>query len=619
MRPPEPSRIGVRQVVTAETSGRKAVVRVDPGTFTCTGLAAELADEWIELMAATGYGAASCRQYRQAIVDFCRRVEESLPDARAASLAREDLGLHRAVAEWIRRLPARHPPGSRTPAMLAGRVRALVARRIQHPDRPVASCLYGWVDGDLGLRRGRTQELDEFTRADKRKLVHAAWADCQAIAGRIRAGRALAALGIDPADGGWSEPANLLWAVANDAWSPRQIAERLPSWESMPASLRDPVAAAGFTVQTGKAVVVRFLASRLFLTQLDLQPFRIALMAATGRAPEEVSALTEGDIEFGPRSVLIDFTKNRARRRTREAFSTDSTSAGPVLHPGALRLDAGRTLQLPLELSRPLAERAGLNPVPLFLRVSVSTANKLEVSRMSPLAGSSLRVWLTSQGITVEGAPDIRRLRKSVKVEKAVTFKGRVSDIADDHSEQTFRRHYAHGTTLRLIAGNVISAAQKHWLNQALNGPVVLLPRAETALDEAGAAQALGLSTEQVEQLRAGQLDMGVSSCKDPLDSPYGRPGQLCPVAPTRCLGCRNAFVLPSNLPQLLLFAAHLERLRLRLSPPHFHALWGQSRVNVTEAISARTDAEIALARQQITEQNLALHLPLAAHVEFDA
>ncbi|MFJ8624895.1 hypothetical protein ACIRD3_18900 [Kitasatospora sp. NPDC093550] len=41
--------------------------------------------------------------------------------------------------------------------------------------------------------------------------------------------------------------------------------------------------------------------------------------------------------------------------------------------------------------------------------------------------------------------------------------------------------------------------------------------------------------------------------------------------------------------------------------------------MNVAEAIGARTDAEIALARQQIAEQDLVLQLPLAAHVEFDA
>ncbi|WP_433456261.1 hypothetical protein ACQPXS_00710 [Streptomyces sp. CA-142005] len=144
------------------------------------------------------------------------------------------------------------------------------------------------------------------------------------------------------------------------------------------------------------------------------------------------------------------------------------------------------------------------------------------------------------------------------------------------------------------------------------------MEEAEQALAEQGASLALGLSAEEVEQLRAGELDMGVSSCRDPFASPFGRPGQLCPVAPTRCPECRNAFVLPSNLPQLLLFAAHLDQLQHRLAPSHFHALWGQSRRNVIEALNLRTREEIARARRRIADEGLTLSLPLAAQVEFD-
>ncbi|OAH15951.1 hypothetical protein [Streptomyces jeddahensis] len=111
---------------------------------------------------------------------------------------------------------------------------------------------------------------------------------------------------------------------------------------------------------------------------------------------------------------------------------------------------------------------------------------------------------------------------------------------------------------------------------------------------------------------------MGVSSCRDPFTSPFGRPGQMCPVAPTRCLECRNAFILPSNLPQLLLFAAHLEQLRHRLAPRHFHALWGQSHANLTEVLGLRTDAEISRARQRIADEGLTLQLPISSQVEFD-
>lgn len=203
-------------------------------------------------------------------------------------------------------------------------------------------------------------------------------------------------------------------------------------------------------------------------------------------------------------------------------------------------------------------------------------------------------------------------------MEKAITFGGRISDIADDHSEQTFRGHYAHGTTLRVIAGEVITAAQRRWRDTALAGPTVLDEHAAGSLADPQAAEVLGLAPAEVEALRSGQLNMGVTDCADPFASPFGRPGQLCPVAPLRCLECRNAVILPSNLPQLLMFAEHLHRLRQRLSPPHFHLLWGQSQANLTAALAERTPAEIATARRQITDQGLTLHLPLAATTEFD-
>ncbi|MFD9521082.1 hypothetical protein [Streptomyces sp. NPDC059979] len=614
---PAQRRVGVREVVAPDGNGEMAPVALDPTAFECETLAAELADEWVELAAAAGLHAGTNRQYRRAIRAFCEHVDATVPRPRRASLAHAEPDLHHAVTEWIRVLPAEHKAGSRTPAWLAGKLRILIGRRIEHHERPVAGHLHGWVDGSLGLRRGQSQELDEFTRSDKKRLVQRAWVDHLAIEARIRRGWELAASGTDPAKGGWSEPANLLWALASDAWTCGEISQHLPVWSDMPDSLRG-LLPQGIAPVGAKRALLRFLVRQLFLSNLDLQPYRVLLMAITGRAPEEVTLLTEDDIEFGPHGVLIDFSKWRAHSHTRQAFSTPPMDTTPILHPSKPTLDASEIIRRLLEMNRPLAERAGIAPVPLFLRASLP-ASSLSISRVDRVVGGTFRDWMKVHDLSVDGAVDIRRLRKSGKVEKAIAFKGRVSDIADDHSVETFHSHYAHGTTLRVIAGNVITAAQQRWFTQALDGPFVLTEEAEALLHEPETAVALGLSLDDVEQLRAGQLDMGVSSCRDPLDSPYGRPGQLCPVAPTRCLECRNAFVLPSNLPQLLLFSAHLDQLQLRLSPQHFHALWGQSRVNVTEAIKARTDAEITLAHQQIADQGLTLPLPLAAHVEFDA
>ncbi|MFF4012755.1 hypothetical protein [Streptomyces sp. NPDC001717] len=601
-----------------ESNGDKAVFTLDPAGYTCRDLVNQLADEWVELAAAAIWSAATARAYRAAIESFCEHVDATVPRAGSASLGKAEPDLHFAVTEWIRLLPADFSPGSRMPAWHAGRIRTLIARRIAHPDRPVAGHMPGWVGGPLGLRRGQSTELDEFTRADRKALVKAAWADHLAIQARIERGWELAQTGMDPSEGGWHQPANLLWAIAHQDGACEEIFRQLPPWRVMPASLRE-LLAEETQAGSGRRLLVRFLVRQLYLHNLDLQSYRILLMAATGRSPEEVVSLTEDAVEFGPRSVLLDFAKGRAHAQTRQAFSTAVTEPAASLHPSTPRLDAAGLVRALLELSRPLAKRSGADPVPLFLKASLNVHSLRIAPFDGAQDGANLASWIQAHGIRIDGPADIRRLRKSGKVEKAIAFKGRVSDIADDHSEEVFHRHYAHGTTLRVISGNVIAAAQNRWLTKALEGPVVLTEEAERSLGEPGSANALGLTHEEIEDLRTGQLDMGVSSCKDPFTSPFGRPGQLCPVAPTRCLECRNAFVLPSNLPQLLLFADHLAQLQLRLSPRHFHALWGQSRVNVNEAIKARTDSEITAARRQITAAGLSLQLPLAAHVEFDA
>ena len=575
---PGVDRIGVRKVTVPATGAsglQSATVAVsfNPAVFRCARLAGEFADEWVELVQAARLREGAVRAYLTAIKALLTYVDAEVPDADSASLARDEPDLHQAIIGWVRVLPSQYRAGSRTPGWNAGRVRALIARRAEHPDRPVAGHLDGWIDGALGVRRGSSSELDEFSRADRKQLIKVALAARRATEARIRAGRDLAATGTDPARGGWLAPENLLWVIWADAHPCEQIPGWLPSAPKLPGVLHR-LAPDGVWRSTRS--LMRFLLAQLFLTATDLHAYRILLMAATGRAPEEITGLTEEDVEFGPRGVSITFSKARANVRTRQAFSSDPATAGQ-LHPPGPRLDAAEIIRALLELNRPLADRMGISPVPLFLRASIP-GSAVVAGLLARSKGLDFAHWLRLQGITVAGPADIRRLRKSTKVEKAIAFGGRISDIADDHSEQTFRGHYAHGTTLRVIAGDVITTAQRRWLDTALAGPTVLDEQATRSLDDPGSAAALGLEPADIEALRTGQLNMGVTDCSDPFSSPFGRPGQLCPVAPLRCLECRNAFVLPSNLPQLLLFAEHLDQLALRLAPTHFHALWGQSR-----------------------------------------
>lgn len=475
----ETPRIGLREVTAPDPRGVRRTCSVDPSEFLCEHLAMELADEWVELMTSKSYAVATAGAYREAITSFCKHVDATVARAREASLAASEPDLHLAVTEWLQVMPLGYRTGSRTPAWTAGRLRTLIARRIEHPDRHVAGLLGGWVSGALGLRRGQSEELDEFTLAEKKTMVRAAWADKLATDARIRRGWELAAHGHNPEPDGWTEPANLLWAISNSVWSCEEIAHRLPPFRTWPPALRDLIPDETYP-NLARRVVLRALVRMLLPHNLDLQSYRILMMAATGRAPEEVVGLDEDDIEYGPKSVMIDFSKHRAHSEQRRAFGAEPSQG--TLHPARPRLDAAELTHDLLRMARPLAALTGASPVPLFLRASVDVCS-LRISPFSgDMAGASFATWLQAHSVTVKGSKDIRRLRKSGKVEKAIAFKGRISDIADDHSVETFRGHYAHGTTLRVIAGGVITAAQKRWFDQALTGPTLLTPEAEATL-----------------------------------------------------------------------------------------------------------------------------------------
>ncbi|MEV0712715.1 hypothetical protein [Nocardia aurea] len=596
---------------------------LDPNVFRCATLAAELADEWVNHIEITGATGSTAGLGRRAIREFCAHVDTVLDEqARNAGLAEQRPDLASVLAQWERTLPACFRAGSNTPSTLAAMVRALISRRAHHDQRPVSPRLGRLVDGEVGVASGGTREVDEFSRADKRALVRAAWGWVHRMEERLAAGWAAADRGRHPAEHGWTEVPDLCWGLTYGRVGPREVRDNLPVLRDWPPELRScierpdrPIAAA-----RAKEMLTRWLVNQLYPSHLDLHTYRILLVAATGHTPEEVTTLTIDDVEFLPSGVRLSLTKRRAQRVLHRSF--DNTPAQPAAgepidFTDRPHREVGTIIRRLMHATDPVRERTP-DLRHLFVVASVSVENGLRLARWNyNLPRSRFGNWLDAANVVIDGPADIRRLRKSTKVEKAIAFGGRIADAADDHHEEVFRGHYAQGTTLRVMSGQVIATAQEHWFAKALNGPTVLTGSTDV-LDAPEQVAALGLSAQQAEDIRRGALDMGLSQCADPHNSPYGRSGQLCPVAPLRCLECRNAWILPSNLPQLLLFADHLDQLRLRLSPQHFAQLWGQSHTNLQAVLSERTDEEKALARRHIDTGEAFLHLPLAASVEFD-
>ncbi|MFD4396240.1 hypothetical protein [Kitasatospora sp. NPDC058478] len=624
---PRLDRIGPR-AITARVQGatRMAVKRFNPGDFQCSKMVAELTDELVLQAELHRWTIGNVNNYTRAVSLFAEFVAENTVRPQDASLGAAEPDLAALLRDFGRRLPSQYAVGSQQPAHTMYLLYRLIRGRSGREGASVQPTLLVQVSSGHTVPLGKSSELDEFKRAETRVLARAAWGHLHALEKRLAHAQAL----IDQARGhpdvhGWLDLGNVLWALDRGEITLPQFRDQFPSahyrWsEEQRALYAEVLAVTGFPHHArspARLTMAKALATLLYPSTFDLQAFRVLLACATGHAPEEISMLCLSGIEFTPHGVRLRLSKPRGKAVRFREFS----AAADEIHPEGRSLNVAyiiRRLIAATQKARVVA--AGDDSDRLFLRAAVFTDFGIRVvSYDSDSAKVNFADWTVRHGLDISQPRDIRRIRKSTKVQKVIARRGSVAEAADDHSVSTFLGHYAHGTTLRTMSGQVISRAQSKWLDRALKGPVVLDAQSLDALATPQSREALDLTEEQAVQLRDGYLDMGLTGCRDPRRSPYAKKeGDLCPVAPLSCLECGNAFILPSNLPQLLLFSDFLDGVRNRLTPEHFALNWGQRHTNLAAVLAERTPAEVEAARRQIAEDGTTLQIPLAAFTEFD-
>jgi integrase len=537
--------------------------RINPGDYACAALAGQLADEWADY-------------------------------ARIAAL-RDACSLAVSIRAFARSVDSR--AGAESPPLFA-----------KPPGQP----------------------LDEFSNRERIALQAAARTAVRAMHQRLREGRALLQRGADPDIAGWSEPANLLWALDRGTLTVERMRRHLPrrllDW---PPGLLGLVPAG---MQATCQSVLLGLCHQLYPSALDLQAFRVLLLLSmTGCTPEELHDLRLEDIEFTDGAVRLTQAKHRAHRvrgiQYRQQLPDADAVPGqaqPSQYPRCGRWDVPGLLRQILDVTSAARDLPGA-PAWLFITVGPQADDTPPVPHVPSFSTprTTFSWWINTrkdgEGLAISAPHDIRRLRKTMKTAAVAALGGTLADLAgDDHSVEVFRGHYAHGTTAHVLSGKAINRAQDRVFRRLARGPLYLDAAAAGALTGPGQAQAAGLTAEQVMAINEGELDMGLTHCRDPYHSQFTPAGQLCHVAPAMCMLCANAVIFPAQLPRLVMLAEHIEKMRAVLAPPHWAAVWRRQAAALAVLFAEAGEDALRTARQAAGAGQASLDLPLGMRAEYD-
>ncbi|WP_405682322.1 hypothetical protein [Streptomyces sp. NBC_00057] len=369
----------------------------------------------------------------------------------------------------------------------------------------------------------------------------------------------------------------------------------------------------------------------LFPREIDLHPFRVLLLLGmTDCTSEELHALQVPDLEFSAQGVRIVQTKERAERVRADFHLVDaaedtSDEPGDKVYPGRGAWHVPGLLRRLVEVNALTREVFNCQPW-LFTAVESRRSVRMDAALAAfQDPGRRFTHWLERHSGVGRPFPkgvsrphDVRRLRKTARTTRVVALGGTLTDLAgDDRSVRVFQQHYAHGTTAHVLAGAAMNRAQSKVFAKVTGKATLVRPEDEAHLGEPEVAAALGVTPEQGADLRDGELDMGVSNCKDPHNSPHSVPGKLCHVAPAMCMICDNAVVFVSQLPQQLLLFDHIQHMRDVLPPKTWHSVWARQEAALKQVFEECAD-HIDAARKVIEEQALTLNLPLGMRTEYD-
>lgn len=566
-------------------------------------LAAELSDALIDMRKTFALADGTAYHYRVTIIKLLRSLTETCP--RTASLTSDGRQVVNAFHEWEAGLAAAYPAESNAPHTHGQRVRRLIRVHAAN-DRDTSDEVARWANGPALHQAGEDTPLDEFSNTERLAIREACRTRIRELETRLTIGRRMLEAGQDPRDAGWSKAENIIWGIHHLGRADGKTVED----EAKYACERGDLDEMDSNFRTdrplrygGSGRVVRRLMSYLYPSSADLAAFRTLLQLETGAAPEEWSGVALGDIKrVEPGTMHVRLVKARAHRTRTVRCTTSPSQDGSGWKSG----DLVQRLVAATATARTLATtNESHSTSALFLSVYRSPSHTLNVR---PESFSSFSSLLQSIEPAISTPHDARRLRKTVKSVRAAVLKSADLAAGDDHSIAVYQRHYAQSTTVHVLAGAAVNAAQNQ-VFERLRGPLFVNAPAIAVQGEDHAE----LSAAATAELESTSTDrsMNVAHCTSPYASPYSTAGRLCEHRPSMCFACPNAIVFTDHLPRILAYRDILYSHQNEMPPAQFAATHGQQLRNIERIIDEFAPAERERA-QRDHELHPAVHIPIS-------
>lgn len=375
--------------------------------------------------------------------------------------------------------------------------------------------------------------------------------------------RALAAAagGRDPRRHGWSRP-NICWLLVREG--PQRVKDL--------AAGRYPVA-----FRERDYTELRQCRAVLFLGPDVVIAYRLLFGAYSGVVPDGIDGLGVGDLDWaGDATILLDYVKGR--------------TAGESV---TLPRPAVRLLERWLEHSALMRRFAPPSLwEDLWLRFTPAASGCWHTGRV---ATTTLRNWVSHHELLGDDRQPLTIHRHRIRTtflslrERGAWYGSRRATVDPNHSPGVEGDHYLTVNTAAQAdaVDRIIEGAQADLLRKAQ--PLRVLDGDQTAdlaqrLPDLVAD--LDLDDTALGELVAGQRDVFVAACADPLAGIHGPAGKPCPARPWVCLLCPLAIFTHRHLANLLRMKAFFARQWQQMPSAHFMAVFGPYAQRVDEVVA---------------------------------